>query len=341
MISRTARKAMDTEALASAIMSGDRRALARAITLVESAREDHQEQASELLGQLTTATSERQAPKPQALRIGLTGAPGVGKSSFIEAFGLYLTGLGKTLAVLAVDPSSQRSGGSLLGDKTRMEQLSRDPRAFIRPSPSGAQLGGIARRSREVIALCEAAGFDVILLETVGTGQSETMAAGMVDVFALLIGPGGGDDLQGVKRGIMEHADLVLITKADGDLRAQARATRADYAAALRLLRPREKDPPGFPQALTVSAHDGSGLAEAWQAITRIADWRQEQGLTAQMRADQARAAFRDEVTALLLARLVADPTLAERIETLESAVASGSLTPLAAARQAVAQDQP
>lgn len=388
---------METKALANAIISGDRRALARAITLVESGREDHRAQAADLLARLGAAThhtgAQKAGPKDNrtlsqpvqnapeqgagtgkqaamdaasrdgaaphatepdtdtdtaspkaappgrlALRVALTGAPGVGKSSFIESLGLYLTGLGKTVAVLAVDPSSERSGGSLLGDKTRMEGLSHDKRAFVRPSPSGARMGGVARRSREVAALCEAAGFDVILLETVGTGQSETMAAGMVDVFVLLIAPGGGDDLQGVKRGIMEHADLIIVTKADGDLRAQARATRADYAAALRLLRPRESDSPGFPKAITVSAHDGTGIDKAWQMISTIADWRCEQGITATMREDQARAAFHEEVNALLLARALTDPALAEQMAALEEEVAAGRLAPSSAALLAITQ---
>ncbi|MGB2893723.1 MAG: methylmalonyl Co-A mutase-associated GTPase MeaB, partial [Albidovulum sp.] len=213
---------MDMSEFAARVAAGDRRALARAITLVESARADHRTQATALLEALGTAR--------QALRIGLSGTPGVGKSSFIEAFGKMLTGQGHRVAVLAVDPSSARSGGSILGDKTRMERLSRDPLAFIRPSPSQAQMGGVARHTREAVALCEAAGFDVVLVETVGVGQSETMVAELTDLFVLLIAPAGGDELQGVKRGIMEMADLILVNKADGDLKAAATRTRADYA---------------------------------------------------------------------------------------------------------------
>ena len=196
-------KPFDIPATAAALKQGDRRALARAITLVESGRADHRALALDLLDALGTDR--------QALRIGLSGTPGVGKSTFIEAFGLALTSSGLRVAVLAVDPSSARSGGSILGDKTRMEQLSRDPNAFIRPSPSQAQMGGVARRTREAIALCEAAGFDVVLIETVGVGQSETMVAEMCDIFTLLLAPAGGDELQGVKRGIMEIADLILV----------------------------------------------------------------------------------------------------------------------------------
>ena len=195
----------DIPALSDALRSGDRRALARAITLVESGRTDHR---AEALALIEALGNER-----EALRIGLSGTPGVGKSTFIEAFGLMLTGLGLKVAVLAVDPSSARSGGSILGDKTRMERLSRDPNAFIRPSPSQSHLGGVARRTREAISLCEAAGYDVILIETVGVGQSETMVAEMCDLFVLLIAPAGGDELQGVKRGIMEMADLILVNK--------------------------------------------------------------------------------------------------------------------------------
>lgn len=246
-------RAMDLDTLSSRIPAGDRRALARAITLVESSRPEHRVQASELLHRLAD-------PARQSLRIGLSGTPGVGKSTFIEALGLMLTGQGQRVAVLAVDPSSARSGGSILGDKTRMERLSRDRQAFIRPSPSQTELGGVARRTREAIALCEAAGFDTILVETVGVGQSETLVARMTDIFTLLIAPAGGDELQGVKRGIMEIADLVLVNKADGDLAAQARRTCADYAGALRLLRRREGDPADFPKAMCVSATTGLGL---------------------------------------------------------------------------------
>lgn len=218
--------------LAPRILSGERRALARAITLVESIRADHRAAATALLDRVGQAGR-------QALRIGLSGTPGVGKSTFIESFGLMLTGQGLKVAVLAVDPSSSRSGGSILGDKTRMEFLSRDPNAFIRPSPSQTHLGGVARRTREAVALCEAAGFDVILIETVGVGQSETLVAEMTDLFILLMAPAGGDELQGVKRGIMEMADIILVNKADGDLKPAAMRTVADYAGALRLLRKR------------------------------------------------------------------------------------------------------
>jgi LAO/AO transport system kinase len=250
------KQALDIAATAPLIAAGDRRALARAITLVESARADHRADALALLRAL--------GQDRQALRIGLSGTPGVGKSTFIEAFGKQLTAMGKRVAVLAVDPSSARSGGSILGDKTRMEELSRDPLAFIRPSPSRAQMGGVARRTREAVALCEAAGFDIVLIETVGVGQSETVVAELCDIFVLLLAPAGGDELQGVKRGIMEMADLILVNKADGDLKPAAMRTCGDYAGALRLLRRRAQDPDSFPKAMMVSAVDRSGLTEAW-----------------------------------------------------------------------------
>ncbi len=316
---------VDIAALAAEVAAGERRALARAITLVESARADHREAALALLAELAA-----RAPSAgrQALRLGLSGTPGVGKSTFIEALGLFLTGRGLRVAVLAVDPSSARSGGSILGDKTRMERLSRDPRAFIRPSPSQAQLGGVARRTREAVALCEAAGFDVVLIETVGVGQSETTAAALSDIFLLLLAPAGGDELQGVKRGIMEMADIILVNKADGELRPQAVRTCADYAGALRLLRRRPQDPDGYPLAMTVSAVTGEGLEEAWAAIGRLAEWRRAEGIWARTRADQARDWFHRELEAEILARLAGDPALRGRMASLEAEVAAGRLSP-------------
>ncbi|MFT5343992.1 MAG: LAO/AO transport system kinase, partial [Paracoccaceae bacterium] len=261
-------KVLASDILASDILAGDRRALARAITLIESRRANHREQATKLLSQLGS--------KRQALRIGLSGTPGVGKSTFIESFGLMLTGQGLRVAVLAIDPSSARSGGSILGDKTRMDLLARDPNAFIRPSPSQTHLGGVARRTRDVVTLCEAAGYDVVLIETVGVGQSETMVAEMSDLFVLLLAPAGGDELQGVKRGIMEIADMILVNKADGDLKPQAMRTCADYAGALRLLRKRAQDPDGFPKAMTVSALETIGLETAWEEMQALVTWRRE-----------------------------------------------------------------
>ena len=321
---------MDVTELAAGVAAGDRRALARAITLVESARPDHRAAA------LALAEALRGAGR-QALRIGLSGTPGVGKSTFIESFGMMLTGQGLRVAVLAVDPSSARSGGSILGDKTRMDRLARDPRAFIRPSPSQTHLGGVARRTREAVALCEAAGFDVVLIETVGVGQSETVVAEMCDIFVLLLAPAGGDELQGVKRGIMEMADLILVNKADGDLKAAALRTCADYAGALRLLRRRPQDPAGFPKAMTVSALAEDGLTAAWDEMRALADWRRGAGHWEARRAAQARHWFEAEVRAGLLAALTADARLRAAMDRLGGAVEAGTATPEAAAAEVLA----
>jgi LAO/AO transport system kinase len=316
---------MDLAETAQALLSGDRRALARAITLVESARADHRAQALALLSHLGT--------RRQSLRIGLSGTPGVGKSTFIEAFGLQLTALGLRVAVLAVDPSSARSGGSILGDKTRMERLSRDPLAFIRPSPARLELGGVARRTREAVALCEASGFDIVLIETVGVGQSETVVAALCDVFLLLMAPAGGDELQGVKRGIMEMADLILVNKADGDLKPAAMRTCADYAGALRLLRHRPQDPDGFPLAMTVSANAGTGLGTAWDHIQTLVQARKASGHWDKTRAEQARHWFTDEVRQGLLSALTREPARG-LMASFGDRVAAGDLPPDAAAAE-------
>lgn len=315
-----------TDDLAERIAAGERRALARAVTLVESTRADHQEQAADLLERLRGLNR-------QALRIGLSGTPGVGKSTFIEAFGMALVKAGLRVAVLAVDPSSTRSGGSILGDKTRMDLLSRETNAFIRPSPSSAALGGVARRTREAVALCEAANFDVVLIETVGVGQSETMVAQMCDLFVLLLAPAGGDELQGVKRGIMEMADIILINKADGDLKATATRTVADYAGALRLLRKRPQDPEDFPKALAVSAVEGSGLEQAWDEMQALAGWRRDNGFWDKTRAEQASHWFEYEVREGLLARLRDDEQVKSAMADMARSVAEGNATPTAAAR--------
>jgi LAO/AO transport system kinase len=323
--------AYDITALARQVAAGDRRALARAITLVESGRADHRVDAMALLDLLALG-------RRQAIRIGLSGTPGVGKSTFIEGFGLMLTAAGHRVAVLAVDPSSARSGGSILGDKTRMDLLARDPNAFIRPSPSQTQLGGVARRTREAVALCEAAGYDIVLIETVGVGQSETVVAQMSDLFLLLLAPAGGDELQGVKRGIMEIADMILVNKADGDLKHQAIRTCADYAGALRLLRKRSQDPDGFPKAMTVSALETVGVSEAWDQMQTLIRWRRETDVWTRARADQARYWFSEEVRLQLLARIARDPNLGERMTMLEKEVAAGRMSPAAAAAEVVSK---
>ncbi|WP_424944749.1 methylmalonyl Co-A mutase-associated GTPase MeaB [Aliiroseovarius crassostreae] len=320
---------MDIQDLANRVAAGERRALARAITLVESARDDHRAQAAQLLETLAPLRRE-------ALRVGLSGTPGVGKSTFIEAFGMYLIDQGLKVAVLAVDPSSARSGGSILGDKTRMEQLSRQKNAFIRPSPSQAQMGGVARRSREAVALCEAAGFDVVLIETVGVGQSETMVADMSDLFLLLIAPAGGDELQGVKRGIMEIADIILVNKADGPLKQTAMRTCADYAGALRLLRKRPYDPEGFPKAQMVSAVTQDGLPEAWTEMQTLADWRRANGHWSARRAEQARYWFEEDVRQGLLAALQKGD-IRDRLATLGGQVARGEVGASRAAEEMIA----
>lgn len=319
---------METAQLAAGVIKGERRALARAITLVESAREDHRVQASELLQLLPLDR--------QALRIGLSGTPGVGKSTFVESFGMMLVEKGLRVAVLAVDPSSSRSGGSILGDKTRMDRLARAPNAFIRPSPSQTHLGGVARRSREAVALCEAAGFDVVLIETVGVGQSETVVAEISDLFLLLLAPAGGDELQGVKRGIMEIADMILVNKADGDLKPAATRTCADYAGALRLLRKRPQDPEGFPKAAMVSALHENGLANVWQDIETLIAWRRAQGFWHRTRADQARYWFGQDVRNALLGQLET-PQARAALQSFGDKVASGEMPPSVAAQSFLA----
>ncbi|KAG1713877.1 Methylmalonic aciduria type A, mitochondrial [Nymphon striatum] len=321
---------MDIAATADKIRTGDRRALARAITLVESTRAQDRATAAGLLAQLGT--------QKQALRIGLSGTPGVGKSTFIESFGMMLTGQGLRVAVLAVDPSSTRSGGSILGDKTRMDLLSRDPNAFIRPSPSQTQLGGVARRTREAIALCEAADFDVVLVETVGVGQSETAVAEMSDLFLLLLAPAGGDELQGVKRGIMETCDMILVNKADGDLKSQALRTCADYASALRLMRKRSQDPPEFPKAVAVSALENDGILAAWDDMKTLINWRKDNGVWDARRTQQARFWFHEEVRSGLLSRLTSDPAIKGKLDALEDDVADGKTRPAQAAETLIAQ---
>ncbi|ATF17667.1 methylmalonyl Co-A mutase-associated GTPase MeaB [Phaeobacter gallaeciensis] len=319
----------DIDDLATRILNGERRALARAITLVESGRADHREATTRLLELLARENRH-------SLRIGLSGTPGVGKSTFIESFGMMLISAGLRVAVLAVDPSSTRSGGSILGDKTRMEHLSREKNAFIRPSPSQTHLGGVGRRSREAVALCEAAGFDVVLIETVGVGQSETVVSEMSDLFLLLLAPAGGDELQGVKRGIMEMADIILVNKADGDLKPAATRTCADYAGALRLLRKRPQDPEGFPKALMVSAATRDGLETAWDDMQTLADWRRENGHWQRRRGEQARYWFGEDVRQALLARLET-PWAQGRMADLSEEVAEGRVTPAAAAKDLLA----
>ncbi len=313
--------------LAQGVLAGERRALARAITLIESSRPDHREAAEELLQILLPHTG-------RSVRVGITGVPGAGKSTFIESFGLHVLEDGRRLAVLAVDPSSPRSGGSILGDKTRMEELSRDTRAFIRPSPSGCTLGGVARRTREAMLVCEAAGFDVIVVETVGVGQSETAVADMVDMFLLLLVPGGGDELQGIKKGIVELADAVIVNKADGDLANAANRAARDYANALHLLTP--ANAAWAVPVLTCSAVERRGIDTVWTAIGDYQRVMEEQGALSARRATQAQAWMWNEISETLIQSLKNDPKVMGLLPGLEDLVTHGRLAPGAAARQLV-----
>jgi LAO/AO transport system kinase len=313
----------DPERLATRLVDGDRRALARSITLVESTRADHRSQASALLDAVLARTGG-------AIRLGITGTPGAGKSTFIEELGGHLTAADHRVAVLAVDPTSRRSGGSILGDKTRMERLARDPHAFIRPSPSGGSIGGVARRTRQAALLCEAAGFDVIIVETVGVGQSEVAVADMVDCFCLIAAPGAGDELQGIKRGIMELADVVVVNKADGDLLPAAQRAIADYRQAVHLLRPKH---PGWQvPVLTASALQGSGIDDVWVAVEKFVAHLREGGALDRLRAGQAVAWMWDEIRESLVDDFRRDGRVAERWAGTEEAVRAGRLSATTAA---------
>jgi LAO/AO transport system kinase len=306
------------------LIAGDRATLARAITLVESTREDHRREAEALVEKVLPESGK-------SIRLGISGSPGVGKSTFIEAFGQKIIADGHRVAVLAVDPSSRRTGGSILGDKTRMEELSRSPDAFIRPSPSGGTLGGVARRTREAIVLCEAAGFDVIIVETVGVGQSETTVADMVDLFCLLLSPAAGDELQGIKKGIVELAELIVVNKADGPLLDAAQRTVADYRAALRLIRPLSAS--WQPEVIGASAREGNGLDQVWKAIKRHQELLAASGEKKTRRGEQAQAALWADLGDRLLQALRHRPEIARRIPGIEADVRSGALMPMTGAR--------
>ncbi|MEQ1887624.1 MAG: methylmalonyl Co-A mutase-associated GTPase MeaB [Alphaproteobacteria bacterium] len=311
--------------LAGRLLAGDRRALARAITLIESRRPSDRPKAGALLRQLLPSAGK-------AIRLGFSGAPGVGKSSFIETFGTFLTGRGLKVAVLAIDPSSTRSGGSILGDKTRMELLSRDPNAFIRPTPSSGALGGVARRTREAMLAADAAGYDVVIIETVGVGQSETQVCDMVDMFVLLLSPGGGDELQGIKRGIMELADMVIVNKADGEFLKAAGRAAAEHQAALHLMRP--KTLRWQVPVLQTSALTGDGLNQVWENIQAYREALGKSGEIAARRALQASAWMWSEVHDGLLDMLHEDPATEKLAAKLEKQVLEGKLPASEAARQ-------
>jgi LAO/AO transport system kinase len=317
----TARRPPEDQA--AAIRRGDRRALARAITLLESTRPDQVAQGEALLDELVADTGG-------AIRVGITGSPGVGKSSFVEALGLHLIERGERVAVLAVDPTSPVSGGSILGDKTRMERLAQREEAFIRPSPSGGSLGGVAHRTREAMLACEAAGFGVVIVETVGVGQSEHAVASMVDVFVVLLQPGAGDELQGLKKGVLELADLLVVNKADGELREAAERTRADYTQAVGLL---AREGEGA-SVLAASARTGEGIPEFWDALVRYRAAMQAGGALEQRRRAQAREWMWSLVHEGLRQAFRRHPGVAERIGRLEADVEARRTTAAAAARE-------
>jgi LAO/AO transport system kinase len=311
--------------LAAAVRDGDRSALPRAITLVESTRADHRDRAQQLLLQLMPAAGN-------ALHVGITGVPGVGKSTAIEALGMHLIGRGHRVAVLAVDPSSTRTGGSILGDKTRMPQLAAHPHAYIRPSPTSGTLGGVAKATRETIVLLEAAGFDVILVETVGVGQSEVAVSNMVDTFVFLTLARTGDQLQGIKKGVLELADIVVVNKADGDHLTEARKAARELAGAIRLIYPRETL--WRPPVLTMSALEGTGLDELWDTVERHRAVLTEAGdFEARRRAQQVDWTWQ-MVRDTVLERVLSNPAVRKARADIERQVLTGELTPTLAAQQ-------
>jgi len=316
------------EDYAAGVLAGDRAMLGRSITLIESAKDEHAGPAQQLLQRLLPHTGK-------AHRIGITGVPGVGKSTMIDQLGMNLVEQGHRIAVLAVDPTSTRSGGSILGDKTRMTRLAQSRAAFIRPSPTSGTLGGVARKTREAMALVEAAGFDVVIIETVGVGQSEVAVAGMVDFFLVLLLAGGGDDLQGIKRGIVEMADMIAITKADGDNVARARRAAAVYQGALAILTP--ASPNWTAPVLTISAGENRGLDELWSKIVEHKERMIASGEFAGRRGSQAVAWMRDLLQERLLAALQADAIVARRMTELEGEVRTGTRTPALAVSELVA----
>jgi LAO/AO transport system kinase len=307
------------------IRAGDRATLARAITLIESKRADHRETAHHLVQELLPHTGK-------AARLGITGAPGAGKSTTIDALGTFLTGLGHKVAVLAVDPSSTRTGGSILGDKTRMAMLAIDPNAFIRPSPSSGTLGGVAAKTRETMLLCEAAGYDVLIVETVGVGQSETTVADMTDFFLVLMVAGAGDELQGIKKGIVEIADMIAVNKSDGDNVARARLAAADYRGALHILVP--QSPNWSPPVMTFSALTDDGIAELWGHVMAHKETMTGSGELAERRRAQQVKWMWTMLEERLTARLRADPAVRAKLRQSETAVAAGKLAPTLAVEE-------
>ena len=314
---------LSVEALAAGVVQGDRARLGQAITLVESSKAEHRRLADELLHLLHGRAG-------LAHRIGVTGLPGVGKSTFIDQFGTNLTQAGHRVAVLAIDPSSNRTGGSILGDKTRMSRLAVDPKAFIRPSPAGKTLGGVTRATRETLLICEAAGFDVVIVETVGVGQSESAVADMVDFFLVLLLPGAGDELQGLKKGLIELADMIAINKADGELEARASATAADYRAALHILSARNGD--WHPEAVTISSLENKGLSALWDAMRRHREIMQASGAFEARRRDQAVCWMQAIIDDRLRSLIRDNAEIKPRLAALEAEVRAGKKLPVIAA---------
>jgi len=315
----------DLSALASGIRAGDRATLARAITLIESKRADHRAQAHNLVQELLPLTGK-------AVRLGITGAPGAGKSTLIDTLGDMLTGKGHKVAVLAVDPSSSRSGGSILGDKTRMARLAVDENAFIRPSPASGTLGGVAAKTRETMLLCEAAGFDVIIVETVGVGQSETAVADMTDFFLLLMVAGAGDELQGIKKGVVELADMIAVNKADGDNVKRAKGAAAEFKSALHILAPRS--PTWQPLVVTCSATTGDGIDNLWQNVLKHRELMSASGEFAARRREQQVKWMWTLLEERFTARLRGDTSMRAKLKQAEAAVGEGKLSPTLAVEQ-------
>lgn len=320
---------VDIEKYVIGISSGDRTVLSRAITLVESTNKKELEFATELIDRLLVRAGN-------SIRIGITGVPGVGKSSFINVLGTYLTSINKRIAVLAIDPSSKKTKGSILGDKTRMNDLAQDPNAFIRPTPAGNTLGGVADKTREVILLCEAAGFDVIIVETVGVGQAETTVRGMVDFFLLLLLAGAGDELQGIKKGIMEMVDGIAITKADGENVKKAQRAAADYQHALHILAPAES---GWnPKVLSTSALKAKGIAEVWEMILKYEKATKQSGFFTKQREEQSIEWFNMAINFLIHQNVLGSREFKNQKKIIERKIAANKLTPHAGATQIVDQ---
>ena len=327
-VSSRKRSELPADVLAAGVAGGDRALLARAITLIESTRADHQQVAQDLLQRLLPKTGN-------AIRVGITGVPGVGKSTAIDQLGMNLIAAGHKIAVLAIDPTSKRTGGAILGDKTRMARLSQSRQAFIRPSPTSGTLGGVARRTRETMSLVEAAGFDIVIVETVGVGQSETTVADMVDFFLVLLLAGAGDELQGIKRGVIELADMIAVTKSDGDNIERAGRAAAELRGALNILTPRDQD--WTPSVLTISAQENRGLDNLWDKVLEHRRIKIASGELEMRRSQQRVTWMRDMLTDRLTSLLRTNTAVAENMRALEAKVAAGSLAPTRAVSEALA----